>query len=237
MPYDELMSEVSQVIQHLLEEVRRATDEVSTLQNELDLALRRQRDAALALRSLSNLMGHSPYFGSAGIDDKTSAEIREILSGAPGLSGARSRISAHAWRRSLATEGLFDPIPDRSVPGDAISDSSINASPSRSGGPSGRSEEIKENPIDGLANVADFEVAPKRIKSTSIVTRIVRSSGIPLTRERVLEMMQEQGEVPITWKNPKNAVGTALNRAVSQGWLDTDGRGSFFGPTSLETLE
>ncbi len=59
---------------------------------------------------------------------------------------------------------------------------------------------------------------PKRVRSTDAVVNILRNASGPLSRDQVVLVMADQG-LTANMKTPRNAVGSALLRAVKQGRL------------------
>jgi hypothetical protein len=75
----------------------------------------------------------------------------------------------------------------------------------------------KDDPVDPQASSDRVQVKRERTRSADLIVRVVTSAGRPLTRAEIREEFVRQGLVPPGWKNPANAINTALLRAVANG--------------------
>jgi len=72
---------------------------------------------------------------------------------------------------------------------------------------------------DGTPVVIQVKDAPKKIRSTQMVTDMILESQAYWTRQEVHDGFLERYPVPESWSNPANAINNALGRAVKTGLI------------------
>ena len=85
--------------------------------------------------------------------------------------------------------------------------------------PAVHDEPSEEEDPGALESTASATPPRQRIRSTEMVADVVNRAVGPLTRDEVVEKFRVEVGFPASWANPRNAIGNALGRATSRGWV------------------
>lgn len=61
--------------------------------------------------------------------------------------------------------------------------------------------------------------APPRVRTPSLVAKIVSGGSQPMTREDIRREFRDRDLIPSHWVNPTNTISTAIARAKVRGWI------------------